>query len=154
MVFFTVGVGPTFFTPEVKALVTVPRAGMIAQMVIERYLVLQQWCSGIALVHLLAEWLYFNRLNSKASLWILLGCLAVSLLSERTIAPKMKELHMIKYAVQTTNEQKQAAARSFTILHATSSVTNLLMLGGVLFYYWRLSNGNQGGKSSAGARFR
>jgi hypothetical protein len=154
IVFFTAVVGPTFFTPEVKALVTVPRAGMIAQMVVERYLVLQEWCSGIALVHLLAEWLYFNRLNSKASLWILLFCLAASLLSERTLVPKMKELHLIKYAVQTSNEQKQAAARSFTILHATSSVTNLLMLAGVLFYYWRLSNGNQGGKSSAGARFR
>ena len=154
MVFFTVAVGPAFFIEEVKNLITVPRAGAVAQIMVERYMALQQWCSGIALVHLLAEWLYFNRLNSKASLWILLAALGVSLLSERSLAPKMKELHLIKYAVQTTPEQKQAAGRSFSILHATSQVTNLLMLGGVLFYYWRLSNGNQGGKSSVGARFR
>jgi hypothetical protein len=154
MIFFTFAVGPTFFTPEVKSLVGAPRAGVIAQMVLERYFILQQWCSGIALVHLLAEWLYFNRLNSKASLWILLICLGVSLLAERELMPKMKQLHLVKYAVQTSDEQKKAAERSFSILHATSMITNLLMLGGVLFYYWRLSHGNQGGKSSAGVRFR
>jgi hypothetical protein len=154
MIFFTAVVGPTFFTDEVKNLITIPRAGIVAQMIIERYLVLQQWCAGIALVHLMAEWLYFNRLNSKASLWILLGCFGIALLGERALAPEMKKLHMIKYAVQTTLEEKAAAKRSFSILHATSQVTNLLALAGVLYYYWRLSNGNQGGKSGAGARFR
>jgi hypothetical protein len=154
MIFFTAVVGPTFFSAEVKGLLGVPYAGALAQIMVGRYLVLQEWCAGIALVHLLADWLYYNRLSSKASLWILLGCLGMSLLAERELAPKMKELHLIKYAVQTNAEQKAAASRSFSILHATSQVTNLLMLGGVLFYYWRLSNGNQGGKSSAGARYR
>ena len=154
MIFFTAVVGPAFFSPEMKALVTVPRAGAAAQIVLANYMVLQQWCAGIALVHLMAEWLYFGRLNSKASLWILLFCLAVALAGGKLLLPQMKDLHLRKYAMQTSDEQKRAADRSFKILHATSQATNLLALAGVLFYYWRLSNGNQGGKSSVGARFR
>lgn len=154
MVFFTVVVGPTLFSPQVTSLLTLPRAGATAQILVENYMVGQQWCAGIALVHLMAEWLYFGRLNSKASLWILLACLAVSLAGTHLLAPQMKQLHLIKYAVQTTAEQKAAAARSFTILHATSQITNLLALCGVLFYYWRLSYGNVGGKTGLGARFR
>ena len=155
MVFFTAVVGPTlFFSPEIQALISKPRVGAVAQVLVEQYMIGQQWCAGIALVHLMAEWLYFGRLNSKASLWILLGCLGVSLIGTHLLAPRMKELHLRKYAVQTTDEQKAAATRSFGILHGTSQVTNLLALCGVLFYYWRLSYGNVSGKTGSGARFR
>lgn len=154
MFFFTVIGGPTFFTDEVKNLLTLPRAGATAQILVERYLILQQWCAGIALVHLIVEWLYTGRLFPKTLLIILVGCLGISLAGSRLLAPQMKHLHLIKYAVQTTPAQKQDAARKFSILHGTAQITNLLALAGVLFYYWRLSNGNQGGRPGAGARFR
>jgi hypothetical protein len=60
----------------------------------------------------------------------------------------------MKYSPQTTAAQKQHAERNFGILHGTSQVMNLLALGGVLFYYWRLSVGPQGGRSGAAARYR
>ncbi len=155
MVFFTAVVGPAFFTPEMKALLTVPRAGAAAQLVVEHYLALQQWCAGIALVHLVSEWLYNQgRTFPKGSLAIILFCLAVSLAGSRLLAPQMKQLHLVKYAVQTTPEQKASAARSFSILHGTSQITNLLALAGVLFYFWTLSNGTQGTRPGLGARFR
>jgi hypothetical protein len=155
MVFFTAVVGPTFFSPEVKNLLTLPRAGAAAQIMVEHYLVLQQWCAAVALVHLISEWLYNQgRSFPKASLVIIVGCLAISLAGSRLLAPQMKQLHLVKYAVQTTPDQKASAARSFAILHGTSQVTNLLALAGVLFYFWRLSNGTQGGRPGAGARFR
>jgi hypothetical protein len=155
MVFFTAVVGPTlFYSPEIQMLVAKPRIGAVAQVLVEHYMIGQQWCAGIALVHLMAEWLYFGRLNSKASLWILLGCFAVALAGTHLLAPQMKQLHLRKYAVQTTEAEKAAAGRAFGILHATSSITNLLALAGVLFYYWRLSYGNQGGKTGSSPRFR
>jgi len=70
------------------------------------------------------------------------------------LAPKMKELHLWKYSPQATPAQRDVARRSFPILHATAQITNLLALCGVLFYYWRLSVGPQGGRSGAGARYR
>jgi hypothetical protein len=155
MVFFTVVVGPTlFYNPEIQSLVSRMRIGAIAQVLIEQYMIGQQWCAGIALVHLMAEWLYFGRLNSKISLWILLGCLTISMLGAHVMVPEMKALHLRMYAPQKNAEEQAAAKRSFGILHGTSQVTNLLALCGVLFYYWRLSYGNQGGKTGSGARFR
>lgn len=156
MCFFTFVIGPTFFSDEVKNLLTLPRAGAAAQIMVERYLVLQQWCAGIALAHLLAEWLYNQgRMFPRAALIVLIGCLGISLAGSRLLAPQMKQLHLVKYAVQTTPEQKAAAARSFAILHGTSQVTNLLALLGVLYYYWKLSVGGQGSRTGTGTgRFR
>jgi len=70
------------------------------------------------------------------------------------MAPRMKELHLWKYSPQSTPAQKDIAKRSFPILHGAAQVTNLLALCGVLFYYWRLSVGPQGGRSGASARYR
>ena len=70
------------------------------------------------------------------------------------LAPRMKQLHMMKYSPQSTQPQRDYAARNFKILHATAQITNLLALFGVLLYFWRLSSGPQGGRSGASARYR
>jgi hypothetical protein len=53
--------------------------------------------------------------------------------------PKLKELHLKKYSPQTSLEVKASASRSFSILHATSSVLNLLVIPGVLVYLWQVT---------------
>ena len=156
MIFFTAVIGPGMFSPEVKQIVG--RAewmpGAIAQILVERYMVLQQWCAAIALVHLIFDWLYTGKLFAKSSLIILVICLGMALGGTRLLAPQMKQLHIMKYSPQTTPAQKEHAARNFRILHGTSQVTNLLALCGILFYYWRLSVGPQGGRSGASVRYR
>jgi hypothetical protein len=156
MVLFTAIVGPGIFSPEVKVLVGrsdwLP--GAIAQILVVNYMVLQQWCAGIALVHLIFDWLYTGKFAAKSSFFILLICLGLSFAGTQLLAPQMKQLHMMKYSPQSTQAQREYAARNFGILHATSQITNLLVFCGVLFYYWRLSVGPQGGRSGAGARYR
>jgi hypothetical protein len=156
MLFFTAVIGPGLFGPEVKQLVGhaewIP--GAIAQILVVRYMILQQWCAGIALAHLVFDWLYTGKLFAKSSLIIIVLCLGVSLGGVRLLAPQMQQLHMMKYSSQTTPAQKELAARNFRILHATSQITNLLALCGVLFYYSRLSVGPQGARSGASARYR
>ena len=117
-------------------------------------MILQQWCAGIALVHLIFDWLYTGKVFAKSSLIILMLCLGVSLAGTHLLTPRMKELHLWKYSPQSTPAQKDIAKRSFPILHGAAQVTNLLALCGVLFYYWRLSVGPQGGRSGASARYR
>lgn len=154
-VFFTFFVGTAFFTPEAKQLMILPHIpGAVAQMIIVRYLTLQEWCAGIALVHLVLEWFLTGKVFPKASLFVLVGLLGISLLGSRLLVPKMRYLHLVKYAVQSKPEERAAAERSFAILHGTSSATNLLALGGLLFYYWKVSMGNQGGRTGGGMRFR
>jgi hypothetical protein len=155
MILFTAIIGPTLFSPEVRQILRADwMPGAVAQILVERYMILQQWCAAIALVHLIFDWLYTGKLFAKSSLIILVLCLGVSLLGTRFLTPRMKELHLYKYSPQSTPAQKADTNRNFGILHATAQITNLLALCGVLFYYWRLSVGPQGGRSGASSRYR
>jgi hypothetical protein len=155
MAFFTGVIGPTLFSPEVKMLVGRSEwmPGAVAQIMVERYMVLQQWCAGIALVHLIFDWLYTGKLFAKSSLLILVLCLGISFAGTELLAPQMRILHRMKYSPQSTPAQVEYARRNFGLLHGAAQVTNLLALCGVLFYYWKLSAGPQGARSRGGARY-
>ena len=56
-------------------------------------------CSIIAIVHLLAEWLYLGQFPQNSRLALLLGlCLAV-MAGGYWLQPRMKALHATKYAL-------------------------------------------------------
>src|SRR5437763_12729686 len=98
MIFFTAVIGPGLFSPEVKQMVGradwIP--GAIAQILVVRYLTVQQWCAGIALAHLIFDWLYTGKLIAKSLLVILVICLGMSLGGARLLAPQMQQLHVMK----------------------------------------------------------
>ncbi len=141
--FFTLGAGPAFFSPEMKALLG-ERAypiysGAIAQIVIERYFILQHWCGAIALAHLIAEWLYTGKPIEKFTLGLLLGLFSFGLIGGFWLQPKMKTLHATKYG-GATQESREQAAKSFRAWHGASRVVDLVMMGGLLVYLWRNLN--------------
>src|SRR5687768_9159036 len=121
------------------ALLGRPHAGAAAQILVYRYFIVQQWCAGIALAHLIAEWLYSGRPFARINLLLLMSLFMISILGAYVMHPKLKELHLRKYSPQTTLEVKNSATRSFRILHATSSVLNLFVIGGVLVYLWQVT---------------
>jgi hypothetical protein len=134
LVFFTISVGPAFFSEEMTNLLSRAYAGAAAQIVLQRYFYLQMWCAGIALAHLIAEWLYTRRPIQRFTLLLLMSLFLFGILGGYVFLPKMKQLHLKMYAVQTTPELKASAKRSFWILHGSSSVMNLLVICGVLVY--------------------
>lgn len=140
LIFFTLCVGPAFFSAPMYALVGKPYAGAAAQIVIERYFVMQQWCAGIAIAHLIAEWLYLGRPFQRLTLIVLMVLFTIGILGGWVLEPKMKELHLRMYAVQSTPAARDSAKRSFGILHGISSSVNLLVIGGVLVYLWQVTN--------------
>ncbi len=77
---------------------------------------------------------------------ILAGLLALAIFSGSYIQPKLKQLHVMMYAVQTTAHQKAEAKTSFGRWHGVSQVMNLLALGGVLVYYWTLTSSPSTGR--------
>lgn len=139
VIFFTFAVGPAFFTDGMIQLLGRPHAGAAAQIVLERYFYLQQWCAGLALAHLIAEWLYMGRPLQRLTLLLLMFLFTVGIVGGHIMQPRMKELHLRMYAVQSPPPVKEAAGRSFRILHGTSMVLNLLVMGGVLVYLWQTS---------------
>jgi hypothetical protein len=136
VIFFTFAAAPTFFSDEMTRLLGRPHAGAAAQLMVHRYFVVQIWCAGLALAHLIAEWLYSGRPLQRLRLLILVFLFVIGLLGGYVLQPRMKELHLKKYAVQTSPEVKASANRSFSILHGTAMAMNLLVLAGVLVYLW------------------
>jgi Domain of unknown function (DUF4149) len=143
-VFFTFGTGRAPFSQEMKALLGPNNypyfSGAIAQILITRYFHLQFVCSIIALLHLLAEWLYFGKSPQKLRFGLLLGLCSACLIGGFWLQPKLKTLHVTKYGVNTRPELREAASRSFRAWHGVSMGVNLLLVGGLALYLWRVAN--------------
>jgi hypothetical protein len=142
-IFFTFAVGPAFFSNDMKALLGTAYpvySGAIAQVVIERYFLLHHWCGGIALVHLVAEWLYTGRPVHQVTLWVVGGAFGLGLIGGLALQPHLKKLHLTKYAVESTPLQKEQAAASFRVWHGVSQTVNLIVLFGLVYYLWQAAN--------------
>ena len=115
-------------------------SGAIAQILIARYFHFQLACAIVAVLHLLAEWLYLGKYPQKLQAGLLIGLAAAALIGGYWLQPRLKALHATKYGVNTRPEIREAAARSFKAWHGVSQVVNLLMVGGLAVYLWRAAN--------------
>ena len=157
-VFFTFGTGRAPFSQEMKALLGANNypyfSGAIAQILIARYFHLQFVCSIIAVVHLLAEWLYLGKFPRKLQLGLLLGLCSACLIGGLWLQPKLKALHATKYGVNTRPELREAASRSFRAWHGVSMGVNLLLVGGLAAYLWRVANSGEPTRFVSAVKFR
>jgi hypothetical protein len=145
-VFFTVAAGPAFFSTEMLAFLPRPYAGAAAEVIIKRYLLLQQWCGAIALMHVLVEYLYSGRQVERRSLGVLSGLFVLALAGNYWLVPQMHRLQRTMYSPATTAAQQAGARSNFGLLHGVSQGANLVMIGGVLFCLWRLTRVGDGGR--------
>lgn len=144
-VFLLVAQG-AFFSGEVKSLGLHPFwPGALAQMVLARYFYLQFACGLVAVAHLLAEWVYLGRPLYRFTFGLLAGLLLIALVGGLLFQPKLKALHLVKYSmsedyklVSIPAEQRIQAAESFKLWHGISSAMNLVALGGLVVYFWRV----------------
>jgi len=145
-IFFTFGVGAAPFSSEMKELLGPKNApyfsGAIAQVLVTRYFHLQLACGMVALLHLLAEWIYFGRTPQKRWLGLLIALVVTGLAGGYWLQPKMRELHKIKYGVgmKTSQAERDTADHSFRAWHGVAQGMNLLMLAGLAVYLWRVAN--------------
>ena len=74
-IFFTFGTGLVPFSQEMKSLLGQANypyfSGAIAQLFIARYFSFQLGCAVVAVVHLLAEWLYLGKHSQKLQIGLL-----------------------------------------------------------------------------------
>ncbi|MBI2925047.1 MAG: DUF4149 domain-containing protein [Verrucomicrobia bacterium] len=139
-VFFTFAAGPAFFSEAMLKLLGRPHAGAAAQIVLERYFLLHHWCGLIALAHLSAEWLYAGKPLSRFRLALLLTLFGLGLLGGYWLQPKMHKLHMDWYGARSTPAMRERAQKSFGLWHGVAQGSNLLVLAGVLVYFWQVTH--------------
>jgi hypothetical protein len=143
-IFFTMGAGPALVSTDMLTVLGAKNfpyfSGAVAQIVLARFFRLQVACAVIALVHLVTEWLYLGRPAQKLWLGLLLGLLVLSVAGNAWLCPKLSRLHLIQYALNTTRQDSDAAARSFRTWQGVFQAINVLMIGGLGLYLWRVTN--------------
>jgi hypothetical protein len=153
-VFFTVVAGPAFFSAEMLSFLPKPYAGRAAEVIIERYLLLQQWCGAIALLHILVEYLYSGRQVDRWSLGLLSAMFVLALIGSFSLQPHMHELQRIMYATTTSVAQQAAAKSRFGLLHGAAYLVNLLMICGLVHYLWKVTRSVQPLRFGSSDKFR
>jgi hypothetical protein len=157
-IFFTFFAGPAIFSPDMQKLLG-PKfypffSGAIAQIIIARYFRLQIICGIIAILHLVAEQLYFGRAPQKRWLSLLVGLLALSFLGGCWLQPRLKDWHTLRHDANTPPQTRETATHSFQVWHGVSQATNLLMLAGLGFYLLRVGNPGESTRFIGSGKFR
>lgn len=153
-IFFTVIVGPAFFSAEMKTLLTLPYAGAAAQIVLKRYFLLHYVCGLIAVLHLIAEWLYSGKKFQPLVVWVLVAVLSLGFAAGLWIQPKLKQLHFIKYSRTAPSAERERAAGSFSAWHGTAQIFNLFSIAGLLVYLSQMTGLNGGTRFVPFQKFR
>jgi hypothetical protein len=157
-VFFTFGARPACVSPEMETLLGAKNfpffSGAFEQLVMARYFFVLSLSGVIALLHLLAEWLYMGRPARKFSLALLAGLLTMVLIGGVWVEPRLKKLHATRYAANTQSDQRDAAAKSFRVWQACSQVINLVMIAGLVVYVWRVANPSDAPRFISSVKFR
>ncbi len=147
-VFVTFAAGPAFFSEEMLGFLPKAYSGRAAQLLLERYFLLQCVCAGIAVAHLLAEWLQTRQPISPLHRNLLLTVIALLLLSGLSLAPRLKRLHPAMYPEMYYRndpvmlqemgqpERVEAAKKSFGLWHGVAQTANLLGLFGLLGHFF------------------
>lgn len=142
--FFTFGVAQGVFSQEMRNLLQHPfYPGAVAQILFERFFYLQYFCAGLAIVLYLWESVYRGRKFERVTFAVLIALLAVALAGGLWLQPKLKTLHATRYSTRVSEAEKEAAAKQFGPLHGASQAVNLLVMVGLLFYFWKLTGVNR-----------
>ncbi len=142
--FFAAGVTPALASRDAQALFREQYfdylSGAVGQIVATRYFYWHIVCALIALLHVLAEWLYLGRSAGRRWLTLLAGLLALGLLGNSWLVPKVAQLHRSRHAVNLSPTQRDAAAAAWRTWHRVHQGWQLLILGGVAVYFWRATS--------------
>ncbi len=156
--FFTVGIAPGIFSPEMKQVFApvTPLGdyylGVIAQHLISRYFTVNLICGIIALAHFFAEMIYAGKSFRRFTFGLIILMLGLGLAGGRIFAPKIKAVHLIKYRGPV--EERPRATQQLARLHAVSMTGNLLGLIALIIYTWQVTNPTEHTRFVSAQKFR
>lgn len=108
----------------------------LLQIIFTRLYYLQIICAVVAWAHLAAEWMYLGRLPRRFWLGLLSLLFVVSLVGGLWLCPKLATVHRAWYAAPSP----AAAPHDFRVWNGVFQAVNLLMIGGIGGYFWRITH--------------
>ena len=115
-------------------------SGAVSQLIVDRFFGLFLICALLAMLHTGAEWLYFGKYPRRFWLILIFGLFLGGLAQVYGIQPKMKQLLLLQYGRGSRPELREPAGRSFRAWHLVSTGVNIILLGGLGVYLWRVAN--------------
>jgi hypothetical protein len=156
-VFFLVAARPAFSSLEMESLLGLKNfpyfSDAIVHIVLTRYFHLQLACSIVAVLHFLAEYLYLGRRWEKFSVGLLAVLLALSVLGSSWLGPQLHELHENRFRNPAAAEREKAM-KSFRFWTGFSQLANVLTIGGLIIYVWRVANPSDSTRFVSAGKFR
>lgn len=154
-VFFLLVAAPASTSPEMQELLTAKNypyfSVAVEQLLAPRF---QHWylaCSLVALLHLVAEWLYLGRYPQRRWLALVLALGLGGLAQTFVVQPQLKQLHRLRF---TRPDLREAANRSFSAWHKVSTTLEVTLIGGILVYLWRVANPTDPTRFVSASNFR
>jgi hypothetical protein len=92
------------------------------------------------MLHMGAEWLYFGKYPRRIWLTLVFALFLGGLGQAYGLQPKLKAKLLASHSSANRLEERQAAASSFNLWHFFSTSLDLLLLGGLAVYLWRVAN--------------
>lgn len=153
-VFFALVVWPGFASPEMARILPPLHRGAAAQVIMDRYFLIQYCCGSIALAHWLAEWLYAGHRLQRWTLSWIVGLVVLQLVSGLWVEPKLKRLNWDLYGPRSTPQQREHASKTWSLWQAVVQISNLIVMAGLSAYVWEQSTPAAAPRFVAAAKLR
>ena len=142
-IFFTFGAEPACFSADMRGVLGITGESYypwaIAGVVMTRYYHVMLACSIVSLLHFLAEWMYMGRPSRRFSFGLLAALFVLLIICCNAIEPSMNRLNRKHYTAAQVDD-RESAGKSFRVLHLTTRILNVFMIGGLAFYAWRMGS--------------
>jgi len=122
--------GPTYF-PYLS--------GAIARLVVVRLFYWQIGCAIIAWIHLVLEWLYLGRTRRRHWVGLLMFLFSLSLVAGLWLNPKLSRLQQSQHPLNPKPEARALALKSYLLWDGVFQAVNVVLIGGVAIYFWKLT---------------
>ncbi len=126
----------------------------IANIFARRFFVLYACCSAVALLYLLAEWLYFGKYPAKKWVTFVLVLVFVGMVRGYGLQPTLRKLHDLEYGRNSTPVQRETAGRSFKTYATISHSIDIILAAALGIYLWKLGNPSDSMRFLGPAKFR
>jgi hypothetical protein len=129
-------------------------SGSIVRIVVARMLYWQIFCAVIAWAHLILEWLYLGRTPRRFWVGLLTLLFTLSLMAGIWLNPRLTQLQRLQHPQHSQPVNQTLVAKSFRFWDGLFQAVNVVLIGGVGVYFWRLTTTEDAPRFVTPVKFR
>ena len=156
-VFFCLGAGPALNSATLRDLIGTNNypyfSFAIRDLVTASFFHFHLACSVVALLYLMAEWLYFGKYPPKKWLVFIFGIILLGALRGLWLQPRLRDLHQAEHRL-TRVEERQLATRAFETWRTIAGYLDLVLACSLGFYTFRIANPSDPMRFVSATKFR